>query len=481
MNTTKLITLLTTIIVCLINKNAFGQENTVKDQDSYVLAVNYNGEWYAMGQSITSKSASAIKIQVKNNSIITSEMTKTIWTFVKDTKGFNLKTEKETFLQYTGTSTNINISNSSSGDGCRWTCEKQSNGCYTIKSLLDTSRALAYSPTGNYFKNFADNDTYNKNIYLLPVCNKDEVTKSLTLKCTWTAEGFNNLDLSDITSVDMRDITIPAGIAPADNLNPNCLFYISPDATNTENLPNLIKVNEDNIATAENIILKDEHDFFNKIPFNGNITYTRHLYDGWSTIALPFPYVINGEHIEKFSNAHSDYIHFTNISDELTANEAYLIYMDMTTDKTFTATNIEVPVTTPMGNTFISNFITFTMPHNDTLYKLNNEGTEFNHSDNSAKVGAFRAYLDLSEQMPNTTSKRIIHDKENATYIKNTNLKIYRDNNTLLIHTDYPQNIEIYDLNGRKVYTLSLNAGINHIDILLKGLYIINNQKVIFK
>lgn len=466
-------------IVCLINEKAFGQA-TVNDQDSYVLAINYGGEWYAIGQTINkeSKAVNAIKIQVKDNSFISSEIAGIVWTFIKDTKGFNLKTEKGTFLQYTGNSTNIDVTTTSSNKGNKWIFEKQTNDYYIIKSELDPSYHLAFNPytTPKRFKCYSAAN-YIDTIHLLPICNKNEATKSLTLKCTWSTEKLNSLDLSDITNVDMRNITIPSGYTPI-NANPNCLFYTSQNAEDTDNLPNLVKVDENNNATAQNIVLNDGHDFYNKIPFQGNITYTRHLYDGWSTIALPFPYIINEEHIEKFSNADFDYIHFTNVTEELVANNAYLIYMDVAADKTFIATNVEVPVTISAGNTFISNFITFTMPQHDTLYKLNNDGTEFNHSDNSAKVGAFRAYLDLSVEKSGSTTKRIIHDKNNATNTKNTNFKIYQDNKTLLIHADHPQNIGVYNLEGRKVYTLPLNTGINHINVPLKGLYLINNQKI---
>ena len=168
--------------------------------------------------------------------------------------------------------------------------------------------------------------------------------------------------------MDIRRITIPEGVVLSADRNPNCLVYISQEAENANNLPNLVKVdNITNTDTAETVTLKDGYDFYNKIPFQGNVTYTRHLFDGWSTLALPFPYTINEERIEKYRNVDSDCIQFNKVTGELTANTAYLIHMDIVTDKIFSATNVEVPVTTVIEEDFKSKFAVFTMSGDEHL------------------------------------------------------------------------------------------------------------------
>ncbi len=457
------------------------------DSTQYVLAVEYEGKWYAMRQSISNGGARATEIEVVDNSYAITADDNLVWQLEKENPAKNeyyLATKTNSYLYFTGNSTNINLHKSHSD--AIWIVEEQADGSYTFTSEIATNRRLALDIYGkSLFKCYTD-DEYGYNFRLLPVCQQDNGTKAMTLKATWDAERLSQLDWSDATSIDLRQIEIPANVPWQEGKNPNCLFYVAANAANTEGIPNLIQVDGDGNATApQEITLQDGHDFHNKLPFTGNIRYTRHLYEGWSTLALPFPCTLQGESIEEFSSADDHSVTFTaTATATLEANKAYLIHMDAETDKTFTAEDITVPATVIDKSTpFRANFVTFTMANDASLYKLNNDGTAFNHSDGTAPVGAFRAYLDLNGQAAASTPKRIVHRKENPTGIhaKKAGFPIiaYRDG-TLSATTDAPQMLRICTMDGISVLSVRLHAGTNLIRIPLKGLYILNNRKFIF-
>lgn len=457
------------------------------DSTQYVLAVEYEGKWYAMRQSISSGGARATEIEVVDNSYTTTTDDGLIWRFEKENPAkdeYYLATRSNNYLYFTGNSTNINL-HAFHSDAI-WIVEKQTDGSYTFTSETATNRRLAFDIYGkSLFKCYTDND-YAYNFRLLPVCQQDSETKALTLKATWDAERLSQLDLSNATSVDLRQIEIPANVQWDEGRNPNCLVYVAPNAANTESIPNLIQVDENgNAAAPHEIILQDGHDFCNKLPFTGSIRYTRRLYEGWSTLALPFPYLLQGESMEEFSSADDDAVTFTTTAaTTLEANKAYLIYMDAETDKVFAAENANVPATFIDKSTpFMANFVTFTMANDDHLYKLNNDGTAFNHSDGTAPVSAFRAYLDLNGYTEASSPKRIVHRKENPTGIHAKDggfpAITYRES-TLCITADAPQMLHIYTMDGKMVQSVRLHAGTNHIRIPLKGMYLLNNRKFIF-
>ena len=477
----KLLLALVGILACTLH----GKCNSL-DSTQYVLAVEYEGKWYAMRQSISNGGARATEIEVVNNSYTTTADDNLIWRFEKEDPAKNeyyLVTKTNNHLYFTGNSTNINLSVYYSD--AIWIVEKQADGSYTFTSEIATNRRLAFDIYGkSLFKCYADNE-YIYNFHLLPVCQQDNETKAWTLKATWDAEKLGQLDWNDATSIDLRQIEIPANVQWKEGKNPNCLVYVAQNAGNIEGIPNLIQVDEDGHATAPlEIILQDGHDFCNKLPFTGNIRYTRHLYDGWSTLALPFPYALQGESIEEFSRVDENSVAFTATAATLEANKAYLIYMDAETDKVFTAENAVVPATVIDRNTpFMANFVSFTMANENHLYKLNNDGTAFNHSDGTAIVGGFRAYLDLNGYATSSSPKRIVHRIENPTGIHEKDARcltvIYREG-MLSVTADVPQMLHIYAIDGRLVQSVRLHAGANHIRIPLRGLYLLNNRKFIF-
>lgn len=484
---------------------AFALCTTANNLDStqYVLAVEYEGKWYAMRQSISNGGARATEIEVVDNSHTTTADDGLIWRFSKDMNcgdneyfiGLIDKSNEQfpyTYIYHPYDKNNssnqydVDFTKSSSKEA-RWIIEAQNDKSYIIKSFNSPNYQLSFYFNGGnpLFRCYKSTD-YIHNFRLLPVCQQDSETKALTLKATWDAERLSQLDLSNATSVDLRQIEIPANVQWDEGRNPNCLVYVDPNAANTESIPNLIQVDENgNAAAPHEIILQDGHDFCNKLPFTGSIRYTRRLYEGWSTLALPFPYLLQGESMEEFSSADDDAVTFTTTAAAtLEANKAYLIYMDAETDKVFAAENTDVPATAIDHSTpFMANFVTFTMANDDHLYKLNNDGTAFNHSDGTAPVSAFRAYLDLNGYTEASSPKRIVHRKENPTGIHAKDggfpAITYREG-TLCITADAPQMLHIYTMNGKMVQSVRLHAGTNHIRIPLKGMYLLNNRKFIF-
>lgn len=283
------------------------------------------------------------------------------------------------------------------------------------------------------------------------------------------------LNAADLTSIDLTETsTVAAGLNPK---NQNCLVYANEALAGVKN----VVVGD----AAETIELTDGVDFNNTKPFTAaTIKYTRYLYKGWNTIAFPFPYTVNGDRIESYSSADASTVVFVEASGQLNANQAYLINAEADGDKEFTAIGAEVPVTAAVGEVFKSNFRSFAMSNDANLYKLNNDGTAFNHSDGTALVGAFRGYLDLSSVQSASApalSRRIIHGDGSATRMESISageMSVYSGNGALIIHTDHAQIVRIHSIDGCLVRTVVLEAGENIVNGLSKGIYLVGKQKV---
>ncbi|MGN0036521.1 MAG: hypothetical protein ACI36X_04820 [Bacteroidaceae bacterium] len=369
-------------------------------------------------------------------------------------------------------------------DYARWQFTMQENGSYKITSKSLPEYSLGYSSSGKYFKNYTSTSTgYYYDFYLLPLCKQDADTGAYTLQGTgWTAESFANLDLSAATSVDLRGITLPEGVSTPANCNPNCLFYVNEGETNAGNLSQVVKVNTEGTAgTAESIQLTDGHDFHTIIPFTAtNITYTRHLYDGWSTLALPFAYTLQGETCESFADATAESVRFTPVSTALEAHTPYLIHRETAGDVAFHASNAKVPETAAAGDCFKSNFRTFTMSNDENLYKLSSDGTTFNHSAGAAQIGAFRAYLDLSgTQSGSAAPKRVVHESaETPTSLSSAAAcEVTYADGVICIRSEQAGELPLYRADGTLEQMLQVQAGTNHYTLARPGIYLMGGGK----
>lgn len=284
------------------------------------------------------------------------------------------------------------------------------------------------------------------------------------------------------TTVDLREYAIPAGIELPVCENPNCLYYVSENSVVSG--PNIIKIAADNTATAENIMLEDNYNFNNIMPFTATaITYSRTFASGWNTFALPFNTAIpNGVQVEAFDKKDGNQILFTEAT-SIEANTAYLINVQAGGEISFAANNVTVPVTATTGDTYKSNFLHMTGDDIAGKYILvMEEGVEvFARANAEAQMHAFRGYLDLPAA--SGVQYSISHDG-GATGINNTDIegiKIYSINGTLIINADKTQSVQIYGLDGRMVKNIQVSEGENTVTGLAKGIYLINNQKAIIK
>lgn len=298
----------------------------------------------------------------------------------------------------------------------------------------------------------------------------------------WTPAFLDDVVPTDITSIDATTIQIPSGAMQPAGLNPNSLIYVN-SLENTGSLSNVVLTNGEE-GTAENIVLKDGYSFYNtKNIIANNISYSRNFLDGWNTFALPFnTSIAEGDKVEEFGEAQKGSIKF-NAATEITANTAYLINIQESANKVFTATgNVSVPPTTVTGSIFKSNFKKLTGEKVAGKYILDLiDNTEiFAKASIKATLPAFRGYLELPE---GNISFQVIHD-DGPTTIDPANaisLLTYSVNGNLIIISNKAQTVSLYGIDGRLIRILELMEGENTFNTLPKGIYMIEHHKVIIK
>lgn len=477
------------LLAFVMGCNLQAQGQTVADGD-YVLALKYDDKWVALGATNDNNSMNAVPIDVRDG-VVVSTKNVPVWSVkIYSEPYYNIYCDTNYLCATTSSSssakTYLTIQTKKDFDYARWKFTSQ-NGSYKITSKSLPAYSLGYSLSYNYFRNYkSTNVGYYYDFYLLPLCKQDKATGAYTLQGTgWTVETFASLDLSAATSVDLRGITLPENLTAPANRNPNCLFYVNAGETKAGSLPHVVQVNAEGTAgTAESIQLTDGKDFHTTIPFTAtDITYTRHLYDGWSTLALPFAYNLQGETCEAFAEATTESVRFTPVSEVLEANTPYLIHRETEGDVAFRASNAEVPVTASTGDCFKSNFHTFTMDNSETLYKLSSDGTTFNHSSGSARIGAFRAYLDLSgTQSGGAAPKRVVHESaETPTALASAAAceATYADG-VLCIRSEQAGELPLYRADGTLERMLQVQAGTNHYTLARPGIYLVGGLKIVY-
>lgn len=478
------------LLAFVMGCNLQAQGQTVADGD-YVLALKYDDKWVALGATYSkgNYSLNAVPIDVRDG-VVVSTGSVPVWSVkIYSEPYYNIYRNTNylcaTTSSSSSTNTNLTIQTNKDFDYARWKFTSQ-NGCYKITSKSLPTYSLGYSLSYNYFKNYTSDRGFYYDFYLLPLCKQDKATGAYTLQGTgWTVETFASLDLSVATSVDLRDITLPENLTAPANRNPNCLFYVKEGETKAGSLPQVVQVNaEGTDGTAESIQLTDGSDFHTTIPFTATaITYTRHLYDGWSTLALPFAYTLQGETCEAFAEATAESVRFTPVSAALEANTPYLIHRETEGDVAFRASNADVPVTASTGDCFKSNFHTFTMANSETLYKLSSDGTTFNHSSGSARIGAFRAYLDLSgTQSGGAAPKRVVHESaETPTALASAAAceATYADG-VLCIRSEQADELPLYRADGTLERMLQVQVGTNYYTLARPGIYLVGGLKIVY-
>lgn len=313
-----------------------------------------------------------------------------------------------------------------------------------------------------------------------PLDNEGTATNPI-LTGGWDAEGFDALllDYSTLTTIDFTSVTgLSDNLPTMTDLNPNCLIYVSTESNITGT--NVISFDADNVGTAGDITLQDGSDFWNTKAFDatGIVSYTRTFgaTNGWSSICLPFAADFSGYEVKSLQSGDDDSATFTD-SEAIEANIPYLIEMVANAgEKTFTGAAVDGKVAisasanmqpvTKNGWAFTGNYSTIAVGSATGLYLLNTSSVGFGLGKDDSYVPAFRAYLE---------------DVSGGRSANQLSLVIDGVTGILMINTDSTQEVSVYSLDGCLVKKVTLNAGENPTTGLAKGLYIINNQKVVVR
>ena len=315
------------------------------------------------------------------------------------------------------------------------------------------------------------------------------------MKCTgeWTAEQLARLNLADITSLDLTAIAIPSDATLDANKNPNCLIYISQDATAPNTWKNVVKINGENGIAESEIRITDGYPFFNtQYPISGTVIYERNYpYTGSGSLCLPFPItnLPEGIKVQEFTNSTGTTVYYNNLEERIRVqvNTPYIV--DITSNGTTSFAGTEIPVTiaepavTHGAYTFKGTFTN--IPDATDLYILDPTGTGFAIGTSDNTIPAFRAYItnDGSQKAPDKLTRGTGGGGTTnvSEHINNSSLLFTSENGLLHIISDKAQLVQLYNLNGQKVKDIELTDGNNTISGIAKGIYVIKNQKVVIK
>ena len=333
------------------------------------------------------------------------------------------------------------------------------------------------------------------------------------------AAELSNKNKSLVTSVAFYEGGLDGTLTESKlkaGMNPNCLYYVPASAG----------LSGDNIITldsyqAEKVSLTDNYDFDCPIPFHTDeIEYVHHPSvwangsAGWETICLPFapesfeasergyiaPIMLGSTGnfwLRKFVGASSDAVYFSSTIDgQMESNTPYLVAFPGSSmgaghlqGQTITFrghnANIQVseqPEVKKNDYIFVGNYNTTT----DGVegWALNAAGSSFIRNNNVGNQ-PFRAYFKNSAgQTSNARLNISFDDPTDVRSLRATASDIVLKavgNGALLIESEACRPLSVYTIDGRQVRRVQLTVGENRIDGLHKGLYLIDNQKVMLR
>ena len=335
---------------------------------------------------------------------------------------------------------------------------------------------------------------------------------------TWKSDGTSisvepqeTMEIDDdVIAVDITDATTIKTLII--NSNPNVLYYMGESQTIPEGLSNANVVKG---TYAENVTLRDSCDFFVPKTFTAkNICFTTTpsigaisgSNVGWNTIALPFDVTsvkntTDNKEIDWFHpnetvgkdfwvrgferlDKDGDIIFVDNV-EQMQAYEPYLYNVPSEywgkkrnlcgKELTFYGENATLYKDVNAGvHSSAYNLIGTTVGKTvNNAWFINAEGDAFMYNE-SQNVPAFHAYFVDSNQHFSS----LVSPKEKPTL----RIKFHDDNNATSIMaplaTDTDQ-VDVFNLQGVKVATLSLNNGAIDIRQLPKGVYVVGGKKMI--
>ena len=319
------------------------------------------------------------------------------------------------------------------------------------------------------------------------------MNENLYLKGNWDASNWaalkEKLD-TQLTSVTFLNVQVPAD---AEDIfagkNTNCIKYFASDATVPSSWKNVVKG-----KNAESIELVDGYSFCNTKEFiTNNISYTRNFnFTGWATFCLPFNTEIQAsDDIEEFDTCDDTNIRFKTAS-SIVANTPYLINIPDAGVKTFSATNnVLVPVTQLIsaggGEKYLFKPTLSAVTGTDAAgrYVLV-AGDVFKKATSETVIPPFRAYIERDAMTPENAQLRAIHNGGDGT----TNIDVLNENplkitsagsGTIEVVSGKERKICIYSIDGCLIRNMYISIGSNLIKGLNKGVYLIDNQKVLVK
>lgn len=318
-----------------------------------------------------------------------------------------------------------------------------------------------------------------------------------------------------VTSIDMSGVT--ADFEPIATANPNCLVY-APAAAQSE---------ADNViidGIARQIVLTDGKPFEAPSDFRANaISYTRSLDEnlttneqetsGWRSIVLPFDVTTitaqnkAGETVElsaydndgQYDTAKNPFwlrvltTEGYTAAQELSANTPYLIcfpnaddlddYTNISGEVTFKAFDAEVVATPTFDATAGKEYDMMPtyqpVATADGIYAINAAGSSF--VNNSRDIAPFECYVvckpgsgempaafDLPPKVPTAIDNETVTDS-----------KIYAADGNLVVISNEPAEVAVYNIAGQMVLLQKVEAGKTIINDMPRGVYIVNGQKII--
>lgn len=316
---------------------------------------------------------------------------------------------------------------------------------------------------------------------------------------------------TNVVAVDITSATAVTTITP--NSNPNVLYYMAASQTTPSGLTgkNVVKG-----TTADKITLKDNYNFvipksFTAKTIQFSTTPTKGAKKGsnvgWNTISLPFDVtkVMNTTDNVEIDWFHSDedagknfwirgfeYLDtegdnvFFNNSAEMLAYEPYIINVPgeyygnkwnlIGKEITFYGENADLHEGVNQGvSSSVCNFLgTPTVKKVTDSYVLNDEGNYFLYKEGEQTVQAFHGYFHFKDKgyLNTSTTKaklsiKFAGDEDNTT------------DGVMIPFASENEMLDVYNLNGVKVATTTVNGGSVNLDELPKGVYVIKGQKYI--
>ena len=261
------------------------------------------------------------------------------------------------------------------------------------------------------------------------------------------------------TSIDMRGtITKDVDVNGMRGNHSNVLVFAD-EAYAADNVVNNGK--------CANLVLNEAQAFASPEDFEAeNVTITRHLYDGYNSMCLPF--WVNKEDMkannlltykEKIEDDNQVKINFEK-KDAVDANVPFIAELGSNATEPLTFKNKGI-VNTPasLGDTFVG---TMAPISGEGKYGLG-EDNQFHKGGAQAKFNAFHAYLEMPEsQSAKAFVLAIDGETTGISSIANENKN---------------EAVKVYNLQGCQVATTTSAVGLN----LPAGIYIINNKKVVVK